>query len=147
MEAQPLFFTEDQQQLIIKAIKAAEKRTSGEVKVHIEKKCTKPDVMDRAKEVFLALNLDQTAQRNCVLFYLAYEDRKFAVLGDKGINEKVPADFWETTKSLLRSHFSQGLFLEGLCKGIEEAGFQLKSHFPYNSDDINELPDDLSFGH
>ncbi|KQS33032.1 TPM domain-containing protein [Dyadobacter sp. Leaf189] len=147
MEAQSLFFTEEQQQLIINAIMAAEKQTSGEVKVHIEKKCPNPDVMERAKEVFLALNLHQTAQRNGVLFYLAYEDRKFAVLGDKGINEKVPADFWETTKSLLRSHFSQGLFLEGLCKGIDEAGFQLKSHFPYNSDDINELPDDISFGH
>ncbi|WP_031528759.1 TPM domain-containing protein [Dyadobacter crusticola] len=147
MEAQPLFFTEEQQQLIISAIKAAEKQTSGEVKVHIEKKCPNPDVMERAKEVFFALNLHQTAQRNGVLFYLAYEDRKFAVLGDKGINEKVPDDFWETTKSLLRSHFAQGLFLEGLCKGIAEAGFQLKSHFPYKSDDINELPDDISFGH
>ena len=126
---------------------SAEKQTSGEVKVHIEKKCPNPDVMERAKEVFLTLNLHQTAQRNGVLFYLAYEDRKFAVLGDKGINEKVPADFWETTKRLLRSHFSQGLFLEGLCKGIDEAGFQLKSHFPYKSDDINELPDDISFGH
>ncbi|WP_439556280.1 TPM domain-containing protein, partial [Dyadobacter sp.] len=126
MEAQPLFFTEEQQQLIINAIMSAEKQTSGEVKVHIEKKCPNPDVMERAKEVFLALNLHQTAQRNGVLFYLAYEDRKFAVLGDKGINEKVPADFWETTKHLLRSHFSQGLFLEGLCKGIDEAGFQLK---------------------
>lgn len=146
MEAEPLFFTEEQQQLIIKSIQQAEMQTSGEVKVHIERKCPVPEVMERAKEVFLMLNLHQTAQRNGVLFYLAYEDRKFAVLGDKGINEKVGTDFWETTKDHLRSHFSQGQILEGLCRGIEEAGFQLKSHFPYQSGDINELPDDISFG-
>ncbi|MCE7061817.1 TPM domain-containing protein [Dyadobacter sp. CY343] len=147
MEAEPLFFTEEQQQLIIQSIQKAEKQTSGEVKVHIEKKCPSPDVMERAKEVFFKLNLHQTAQRNGVLFYLAYEDRKFAVLGDKGIDEKVGADFWQTTKDHLRSHFSKGEYLEGLCRGIDEAGLQLKSHFPYHSDDINELPDDISFGH
>jgi len=140
------FFKEEEQQRIIEAIRQAEKQTSGEVKVHIEKKCPTGDVMDRAKEVFGLLNMHLTEERNGVLFYLAYEDRKFAVLGDKGIYEKVSQNFWDSTKDLLRSHFSKNQFSEGLCQGIAEAGFQLKKHFPYQSDDINELPDDISFG-
>ncbi|MCF0072066.1 TPM domain-containing protein [Dyadobacter sp. CY261] len=147
MATEPQFFTEEEQQYIIEAIQEAEKQTSGEVKVHIEPKCPSPDVMERAKEIFLFLNLHQTAERNGVLFYLAHEDHKFAVLGDKGINEKVPADFWNSTKDLLLSHFKVGEFKEGLRRGIIEAGVQLKTHFPYQSGDINELPDDISFGH
>jgi uncharacterized membrane protein len=147
MPTDSLFFSEEEQQYLIEAIQEAEKLTSGEVKVHIEKKCQTADVMERAKEVFLFLNLHQTAERNGVLFYLAYEDRKFAVLGDKGIDEKVPADFWNSTKDLLRTHFANAQYLDGLRKGIEEAGLQLKKHFPYQSGDINELPDDISFGH
>lgn len=146
MASETPFFTEEEQQYIIEAIQEAEKQTSGEVKVHVEKNSPVADVMERAKEVFLFLNLHQTAQRNGVLFYLAYEDRKFAVLGDKGIDEKVSADFWNGTKDLLRSHFAAGQYKEGLRKGIEEAGLQLKKHFPYQSGDINELPDDISFG-
>ncbi|TLV00539.1 TPM domain-containing protein [Dyadobacter luticola] len=146
MPSDSLFFSDEQQQRIIGAIQQAETQTSGEVKVHIEKKCPTPDVMDRAKEVFLFLHLHETAQRNGVLFYLAYEDRKFAVLGDQGIDEKVPGNFWNSTKDLLREYFIKGQFSEGLAKGIEEAGLQLKTHFPYQSDDINELPDDISFG-
>lgn len=146
MEAEPLFFNDEEQQSIIEAIQEAEKQTSGEVKVHIEKKCPTGDVMERAKEVFLFLHLHETAERNGVLFYLAYEDRKFAVLGDKGIDEKVTADFWNSTKDLLRSHFAKGEYKEGLSRGIQEAGIQLKKHFPYQSGDINELPDDISFG-
>jgi uncharacterized membrane protein len=146
MPTDSLFFSEEEQQYLIEAIQAAETQTSGEVKVHIEKKCQTADVMERAKEVFLFLNLHQTAERNGVLFYLAYEDRKFAVLGDKGIDDKVPADFWNSTKDLLRTHFANAQYLEGLREGIEEAGLQLKKHFPYQSGDINELPDDISFG-
>jgi uncharacterized membrane protein len=146
MPTDSLFFSEEEQQYLIEAIQAAETQTSGEVKVHIEKKCQTADVMERAKEVFLFLNLHQTAERNGVLFYLAYENRKFAVLGDKGIDDKVPAEFWNSTKDLLRTHFANAQYLEGLRKGIEEAGLQLKKHFPYQSGDINELPDDISFG-
>jgi uncharacterized membrane protein len=146
MPVESLFFGKEEQQLIIEAIREAENQTSGEIKVHIEKKCTADDVMERAKEVFGLLNLHQTQARNGVLFYLAYEDRKFAVLGDKGIYEKVAVDFWDSTKDLLRSHFASKQFAKGLCEGIKEAGTQLKIHFPYQSDDINELPDDISFG-
>jgi uncharacterized membrane protein len=133
MPAESLFFGEQEQQLIIEAIREAEMQTSGEIKVHIEKKCAHADVMERAKEVFGLLNLHLTEASNGVLFYLAYEDRKFAVLGD-------------STKDLLRSHFSQNQFAKGLCAGIAEAGSQLKALFPRRSDDINELPDDISFG-
>lgn len=146
MASDSLFFTDEEQQYLIAAIQEAEKQTSGEVKVHIEKKCPSPDVMERAKEVFLFLKMHETAERNGVLFYLAYEDRKFAVLGDKGIDEKVPLNFWDSTKELLRTHFRSGEFKEGLRRGILEAGLQLKKHFPYQSGDINELPDDISFG-
>ena len=147
MAKDSLLFSENDQQQIIAAIKSAETLTSGEVKVHIEKKCPTPDAMERAKEVFLFLNLHKTALQNAVLFYLAYEDRKFAILGDKGINEKVPADFWDSTKDHLRHHFAKGQYVEGLVNGIAEAGEQLKTHFPFKSNDINELPDDISFGH
>lgn len=146
MPTESPFFEEEEQQRIIEAIRQAEKQTSGEVKVHIEKKCPTADVMERAKEVFGLLNMHLTEERNGVLFYLAYEDRKFAVLGDKGIYEKVSLDFWDSTKDLLRAHFSKNQFSEGLSRGIAEAGLQLKKHFPYQSDDINELPDDISFG-
>ena len=146
MAADSLFFGEKEQQRIVEAIQNAEKQTSGEIKVHIEKKCLSENALDRAKEVFALLNMHLTQDHNGVLFYLAYEDRKFAVLGDKGIFEKVPENFWNSTKDLLRSHFSKNNFAEGLCLGINEAGIQLKKHFPYSSDDINELPDDISFG-
>jgi uncharacterized membrane protein len=145
MEANSLFFSQEEQEQIVAAIREAEKQTSGEIKVHIEKKCA-GDVMDRTKEVFGFLNLHHTKDHNAVLFYLAYEDRKFAVFGDKGIHDRIPEGFWNSTKDLLRSNFSNHRFTEGLCQGIMEAGLQLKQHFPYSSDDVNELPDNISFG-
>lgn len=145
MGAHSLFFSDEEQNLIIAAIREAEKQTSGEIKVHIEKVC-EDDVLDRAKEVFGLLNMGKTNDQNGVLFYLAYESRKFAILGDIGIDKKVSDDFWDTTKDLLRSNFKNHRYSEGLCLGIKEAGQQLKQHFPYSKDDVNELPDDISFG-
>ncbi len=84
--------------------------------------------------------------RNGVLFYLAIEDRKFAILGDAGINARVPSDFWDATKELMVEKFKLGLMAEGLIAGILMAGEQLKSHFPYQQDDVNELSDEISFG-
>jgi uncharacterized membrane protein len=140
------FLSDTQKAEIIKAIQLAERNSSGEIRVHIEKICPMPNVLDRAAEVFSEIGMINTAQQNGVLFYLSIDDRKFAVLGDKGIDKVVPENFWEFTKELLRNHFSQGLFTEGLVKGIHSAGEQLKHFFPYQSDDINELPDDISFG-
>lgn len=138
------FFNDQQQKTIVAAIKEAEKNTSGEVKVHIEKKCGK-HVLDRASEVFSMLNLHQTKLRNGVLFYLAVEDHKFAILGDSGINLKVPANFWDNIKEMMQQEFRSGKFTEGLSTGIIKTGEQLKVHFPYQSDDVNEISDDISF--
>ncbi|OFY88152.1 MAG: hypothetical protein A3K10_16545 [Bacteroidetes bacterium RIFCSPLOWO2_12_FULL_31_6] len=138
-------FTPEQKQQIVAAIHEAEKNTSGEIRVHIEKKCNE-DVLDHAAFMFDALNMQKTAERNGVLIYLAVEDRQLAILGDAGINQKVPIDFWESTKDLIISHFKQGNFTEGLSKGILLAGEQLQQHFPYQKDDKNELSNDISFG-
>lgn len=146
MSTPHLLFGKEDQKRIVNAIQEAELQTSGEVKVHIEQHCPDANVMERAKTVFASLGMHTTKDQNGVLFYLAYGDRKFAVLGDKGIYERVPHDFWESTKEKLRTHFKKDAFTEGLCEGIAEAGQQLKKYFPYQSDDTNELPDDLSFG-
>ncbi|MBL7887900.1 MAG: TPM domain-containing protein [Bacteroidia bacterium] len=139
------FFSEDQKQAIQQAIANAELNTSGEIRVHIDDKC-KEDVLDQAANLFHQLKMDATELRNGVLFYLAVDDHKFAILGDKGINEKVPADFWNTIKEEMLAHFKQQQFTEGLCKGIEMAGQKLKAHFPLQSNDTNELSNDVSFG-
>lgn len=138
------FFTSDQQSQIISAIKEAELATSGEVRVHIENHCKK-EVLERAAEVFANLNMHKTALRNGVLFYLAVKDKKFAILGDVGINKVVPANFWDAIKSNTIEKFKKDDFANGLSEAIIEAGKQLKINFPYQSDDINELPDDISF--
>ncbi|RKD87757.1 TPM domain-containing protein [Mangrovibacterium diazotrophicum] len=139
------FFTEQEKKQITDAIKAAELKTSGEIRVHVEGRC-KEDVLDCAAHWFEQLKMHKTAARNGVLFYLAVTDRKFAILGDAGINAKVPDNFWESTKDLMLSHFKKGRFADGLSEGILMAGKQLKEHFPYQKDDVNELSDDISFG-
>lgn len=138
-------FSPDEEQQVINAIRQAEKATSGEIRVHIEANCTSADPVARAVDVFARLGMHQTKEQNGVLFYLAHADRKFAVVGDKGIDGKVPADFWDTIKELLRGHFAKGDYAMGLSRGIERAGEQLKQYFPYASDDTNELADDISF--
>jgi uncharacterized membrane protein len=138
-------FTEEEKNRIIAAIQAAERNTSGEVKVHVERKCPS-ELMQRAQEVFVHLEMNRTQLQNGVLFYIALDDHKFAILGDAGIDAVVPGNFWESTKELMRSYFRQQQIIEGICAGIEKAGQQLKAHFPYNSNDVNELSDDISFG-
>ena len=139
------FFTKEQKELIVCAVKHAELNTSGEVRVHIENSCP-GDSVERAASVFEKLGMTKTALRNGVLFYLAIRDRKFAIIGDHGIDEKVPADFWEGLKLKMLVHFREARFAEGLSLGIELTGLELKKHFPYQRDDVNELPDDISFG-
>jgi uncharacterized membrane protein len=138
------FFTEEQQAQILAAVKEAENETSGEIRVHIETLCDE-DVLDRAAWIFKKLNMHNTAERNGVLFYLAVSDRKFAVIGDAGINSKVPAGFWDDVKDRLQTKFREGRFSDGLSEGIILAGTHLKKHFPHKKGDINELPDEISF--
>jgi uncharacterized membrane protein len=139
------YFTEENKLQIANAIRVAEMNTSGEIRVHIEKYC-KGDVLDRAAYIFEKLEMHKTQLRNGVLFYLAVEDHQFAILGDAGINQKVPENFWETTKELVLSKFKDGSLTEGLTSGILMAGEQLKKHFPYLKEDLNELSDEISFG-
>lgn len=139
------FFSKEEKTAIKKAILNAENDTSGEIRVHLESECH-GDVLDRSAFVFSKLKMEQTNLRNGVLFYLAVESKKFAIIGDEGINKEVPENFWEETKELMAVRFREGQFTQGLIEGIEQAGLKLKKHFPHHIDDINELTDEISFG-
>ncbi|MBI1838541.1 MAG: TPM domain-containing protein [Flavobacteriia bacterium] len=138
------FFTEIQQRSIQMSIENAELNTSGEIRVHLESKCKK-EPMERAIEVFNKLKMIETAERNGVLFYFAVDDQKFAILGDKGINDIVGDYFWDEIKNQMLIEFKRKQFSVGLCQGIEMAGLKLKTHFPHQKDDKNELTNDISF--
>ncbi len=138
-------FSKVEKDAIVSAIMEAETNTSGEIRVHIESSF-KGDVLDQAAFVFNKLKMLETEQRNGVLFYLAVKNKAFAILGDAGINAKVPENFWEDVKSTMQGDFQAGNMAAGLIKGIHMAGQKLKEHFPYQSDDVNELSDDISFG-
>lgn len=138
------FFTKEQQMQIRDAIKEAESETSGEIRVHIETRLS-GNVLDRAAWIFKRIGMHATADRNGVLFYLAVRNKEFAIIGDGGINAKVPENFWDKTKSVIQKHFKNEKYTEGLIDGILIAGRQLKEHFPHKKDDKNELPDEISF--
>jgi uncharacterized membrane protein len=139
------FIGKENEQLIAQAIEQGESQTSGEIRIHIESRC-KANVLDRAAVVFKTLSMHKTKERNGVLFYLSINDRKFAILGDVGINAVVPGDFWDSTKEIVINRFKNGEFTEGLIEGITLAGEHLKKYFPHQIDDINELPDEISYG-
>lgn len=129
---------------VVEAIRQAELNTSGEIKVHIENRC-RGDVEKRSLVVFKRLKLNKTKLRNGVLIFLSVKDHKFAILGDEGINNVVGEGFWNDVKDLMLSHFKEGRFAEGLELGIMRCGEKLKAYFPYQSDDINEIPDEISY--
>ena len=134
----------EEDQRVVEAIRQAERNTSGEIKVHIENRC-KGNVEQRSLYIFDKLKLNETQLRNGVLIYLAIKDHKFAILGDKGINDMVEDGFWNDVKDLMLNQFKEGHFAEGLEQGIMRCGEKLKAYFPYQSDDINEIPDDISY--
>lgn len=138
------FFTSDQQEAIVKAIGEAEHATSGEIRVHIETSC-KVDVLDEAAWLFKKVGMQKTADRNGVLIYLALKERNFAIIGDSGINAVVPPGFWDSVRDHMQQRFSEGFFAEGLVEGVLMAGEKLKEHFPRSENDVNELPDAISF--
>jgi uncharacterized membrane protein len=137
-------FNDEEQQRIREAVERAEKHTSGEIRVCVEKTCSE-DVLDRAAAYFTKLDMHKTKLRNGVLIYLATEDHKFAIIGDAGINKVVPDDFWDNAKLQMLEQFKQGNLVEGIATGVTMAGEQLKKYFPYDTDDSNELSDDVSF--
>jgi uncharacterized membrane protein len=139
------FFNSEEQKLIIDAIRAAEQHTNGEIRVHIEPTFT-GDVYVRAQQVFDELKMFETEARNGVLFYVAYEKHQLAILGDKGIHDKVGQDFWDHEKQLLIEHFKRNAFAEGLCKAIALAGEKLQTYFPKTAGNPDELSNDISFG-
>ncbi len=138
------YISQEQREDIKRALINAELETSGEIRVHIENVC-KGDVMDRAAQVFHTLGMDKTRLRNGVLIYLALKNRKFAIIGDAGINALVPPDFWNDIKQTMMNDFRNDKFAEGLCKAITITGKQLSKHFPRKKGDINELPDEISY--
>ncbi len=137
-------FTSEEQEQIANTIADAEKATSGEIRIAVEKHCH-GSAFERATEYFAKLDMDKTAQRNGVLIYLASEDHKFAIIGDKGINNVVPKDFWETTQVAMKAHFSSGNLAEGIIAGVALAGEKLALFFPHQSGDVNELPNDILY--
>jgi uncharacterized membrane protein len=139
------FLTKEEEQSIVKAIRDAEIATSGEIRVHLENNLTK-DCLEHAKEVFHLLHMDETKDKNGVLFYLAIKDKKFAIIGDSGIDKLVPDNFWESVKNKVVSEFAKGNIANGLILGILDAGQKLQQYFPYEKEDENELSDEISKG-
>lgn len=139
------FLSPKEEQEIISAIRIAEKNTSGEIRVHIES-TTEKDHNERALEVFYLLKMDNTKDANAVLLYVAVKDKKFVIYGDKGINKVVPKNFWNATKETIQNHFKQGNFKQGIVDGILTAGEELQAHFPWQTDDEDELSNEISKG-
>ncbi len=140
-----IFLSKEEKEKVVNAIKEAELNTSGEIRVHIDSVC-KNNVLDEAAKIFAQLNMHKTKDRNGVLFYLSVDDHKFAIIGDAGINAKVPDNFWDEVKDLVIRYFKNNEYATGLAEGILLSGQQLKKYFPYQADDVNELDDEISFG-
>ncbi|NCA84898.1 MAG: TPM domain-containing protein [Clostridia bacterium] len=127
------------------AIADAERASSGEIRVHIERVCP-GNVMDRAAFIFEKLDMHKTALRNGVLFYLATKDRQFAVIGDSGINAVVDKSYWKNLSAEIIDRFRAEGIAAGLIYGIDSTGEYLQKYFPFQKDDTNELSDEISFG-
>jgi len=139
------FLTDKEEQEIIDAIRKAEQNTSGEIRVHLER-TSKSNSFDRALEVFHLLKMDNTKLQNGVLIYVAIDDKSFVIYGDKGINDVVSTNFWDSTKDVMVSHFKNGHYKQGLVEGVLKAGEQLEKYFPWEHMDRNELIDNISKG-
>ncbi len=140
------FFTNEEEQRIVAAIRAAEKRTSGEIRVFVESRCSYVNAVDRAAEIFFGLKMEKTEDRNGVLLYIATKDKQLAIFGDKGIHEKVGTAFWNKEVRQILKEFSQHHYADGIVHVVTEIGEALITHFPYENEDRNELPDDIVFG-
>ncbi|WP_020568567.1 TPM domain-containing protein [Neolewinella persica] len=139
------FFSKEEEATIVAAIQQAELATSGEIRVHVEVGADAP-ALDVAKRIFNQLGMHKTADRNGVLILLEVDRREFAIIGDEGIDKFVPADFWESERDLMQGHFRKGEFARGIELVIQQIGEKLKKFFPYQEDDVNELPDTISYG-
>ena len=140
------FLTGQQEQEVINAIRDAENHTSGEIRVHLEKSLNL-DPIERAQEIFYQLEMDNTRFKNGVLFYVAVDDHKFAIIGDEGIDKVVPDDFWESIKNEVITEFLKNNHAKGLVLGILHCGEKLKEYFPNGDKNDNELSDEISKRH
>ena len=131
---------------MVDAIQRAEKNTSGEVRVFVESKCKYVDPVDRAREIFFSLKMDQTKDRNAVLFYIAMDDRQLALFADEGIYQRVGSKYWNDEVKKIIGAFTKDDYAGGICAVIHDIGSALKTEFPYESTDKNELPDEIIFG-
>ncbi len=131
------------QQRVVAAIAAAEKRTSGEIRVHVQKRVGATDIRNLAERTFERLGMAKTLLRNGVLLFIASEDRQFVILGDKGIDDKVPAGFWDDIAAKLTIRFKDGEFTDGIVEAIEAAGEHLQRYFPRAADDVDELSNEI----
>lgn len=141
------FVTALDQQAIVEAISRAEKNCSGEIRVHVQPRAHGGDIRTVAERTFERLGMTKTELRNGVLLFIASEEQKFVILGDRGIDEKVGHDFWEHIAHDLREAFKSGNFSGGIVRAVDEAGEALKKFFPFKRDDVNELSNDISFHH
>jgi len=141
------FFTKEDEENIVAAIRGTETQTSGEVRVFIESKCRYVNAIDRAAELFFGLEMDETKEHNGVLVYVAIKDRQMAVFGDRGIHEKVGQEYWECEVREMMKAFHNRSYAAGICQCVSDIGEALHKHFPYDEKtDKNELPDDIVFG-
>lgn len=137
-------FTEAEEKRIVLAVKEAENDTSGEIRVHVDRYC-KTNPLLKAQNLFTHLKLNETELKNGVIIYVSIDDKQVAVYGDQGINDLVEPDFWDTTLQKMTDLFKNGQLVDGICAGLKEAGERLKEHFPKLDNDINELPDEISY--
>jgi uncharacterized membrane protein len=141
------YFPPEENARIVEAIRMAEQKTSGEIRVYLENRCKYVDPLDRAAEIFWNLKMDQTAYRNSVLLYVAMKDHQFAIFADKGIHEKLGNEFWQKEVSAMSKHFRENHYIDALMHVINDLGDALHQNFPYDPKaDKNELPDDIVFG-
>ena len=140
------FFSQEEEERMVEAIRSAENMTSGEIRVFVESHCRFINPMDRAMELFAELEMTKTKDRNAVLLYFAMDDKQMAILADEGIYKKMGQTFWENEVKNIMSEFKAKHFTDGICHMIGDVGEALKSNFPYQRDDQNELADGIVFG-
>ena len=138
------FFSKNERERIVSAIQAAEMKTSGEIRVHLENKA-KDNILDHAKLIFEKLGMARTQDRNGILIWMCIHSKRFVVLGDQGIHEKLQPGFWDELVTILENHFKENHFSDGIVEAVARIGEILKTHFPYQRDDINELSDEISY--
>ncbi len=138
-------FTEEEEFQIVEAIRKAENRTSGEIRVHIGQTAYEEDALERAQKIFLQMRMINTVYRNAVLIHICLESKKFGIFGDEGINNMVADDFWDSTKNVMQSYFVQNQMAKGICEGVKSVGEQLKTYFPFGENDNNELANDIVY--